>query len=342
MPAITSGKILVTGANGFIAAWTVKTFLDAGFSVRGTVRSQGKAEDLKGLFSSYGDRFEAVVTPDMTQEAAFDEAVVGVDAIVHTASPVHLHADEPAEIIEPAVNGTLGVLRSAVLPAARATVKRVVYLSTCGAIVNRYVTEPHVYDERDWNDVDVRLVEEKGRDASPLSKYSASKTLAERRAWAFVEENKGTLPWDFAVVNPPWVFGTVLGWRKGSGPEKLNDSNKLLYDALAKGSISVKEHCLVDVRDLAHVILLAVTKAAAGGQRFIATVGPFQWRELAGLAHKISNKTRALDTMDESELSQDLVVFNAAKSKEVLGMVYRSKEETIRDVLTEWEANGWL
>jgi hypothetical protein len=31
----------------------------------------------------------------MAQVGAFDEAVVGVDAIEHTASPVHTRADDP-------------------------------------------------------------------------------------------------------------------------------------------------------------------------------------------------------------------------------------------------------
>ncbi len=67
MPAISSGKVLLTGANGFIAVWTVKALLDAGFSVRGAVRSPAKAEHLKGIFSSYGDKLEFDIVPDMIQ-----------------------------------------------------------------------------------------------------------------------------------------------------------------------------------------------------------------------------------------------------------------------------------
>lgn len=47
-----------------------------------------------------------------TQEGAFDEAVKGVDGVAHTASPFHFDADEPKELFEPAVNGTVGVLKS--------------------------------------------------------------------------------------------------------------------------------------------------------------------------------------------------------------------------------------
>ena len=67
MPAITTGKVLVTGANGFIAVWLVKDLLERGFSVRGTVRSESKGEHLKKLFSQYGDKLELVVVDDITE-----------------------------------------------------------------------------------------------------------------------------------------------------------------------------------------------------------------------------------------------------------------------------------
>jgi nucleoside-diphosphate-sugar epimerase len=43
MPAVQRGaKVLVTGANGFIAAATVKTLVERGFNVIGVVRSAPK------------------------------------------------------------------------------------------------------------------------------------------------------------------------------------------------------------------------------------------------------------------------------------------------------------
>ena len=67
MPALTSGKVLLTGANGYIAVWVAKCLLEAGFSVRGTVRSPSKATHLHKLFASYGSKFETVVVSDMTK-----------------------------------------------------------------------------------------------------------------------------------------------------------------------------------------------------------------------------------------------------------------------------------
>jgi hypothetical protein len=88
-------KVLVTGANGFLATWVVKKYLEAGYSVRGTVRSLSKSAFLNDKFAHYGERFELVVVEDITKDGAFDEAVKGVDAIAHTASPFHFKATDP-------------------------------------------------------------------------------------------------------------------------------------------------------------------------------------------------------------------------------------------------------
>ena len=67
MPVVTSGKVLVTGANGYIAFWVVKGLLEAGYSVRGTVRSASKAKHVQDYFKSYGDKLEIVVVEDITK-----------------------------------------------------------------------------------------------------------------------------------------------------------------------------------------------------------------------------------------------------------------------------------
>lgn len=170
--------------------------------------------------------------PNQLQEGAFDDAVRGVDAIAHTASPFHMNVKDPQELIVPAVAGTGSILQS-VLKFANDTVKRVVITSSAVAIFNP-VTEPRVFDETDWNDASVREVETLGAGAAPFTMYSASKTLAERSAWQFVENNKEKLNWDLAVVNPPFVYGPVL--HEVSAPESLNTSMHDWYDVVVKKS----------------------------------------------------------------------------------------------------------
>lgn len=67
MPAITSGKVLVTGANGYIAMWVIDNLLKAGYAVRATVRSPAKGKPLEQQFAEYGDKLEIVVVEDISK-----------------------------------------------------------------------------------------------------------------------------------------------------------------------------------------------------------------------------------------------------------------------------------
>ena len=67
MPSIPpGGKVLVTGANGYIASWIVRYLLEAGFHVRGSIRSEAKGVFLKETWATYGDKFELIIIKDMT------------------------------------------------------------------------------------------------------------------------------------------------------------------------------------------------------------------------------------------------------------------------------------
>ena len=155
---------------------------------------------------------------------------------MHTASPVGIPSEDPADWIVPAVQSVLGVLRSVSRPST-SSVKRVVFVSSAVTFVDRLATCPRVYDETCWNDADVREVQEKGRAASQLAKYGASKVIAERRASELYGQAKAAgAEWDFTVVVPGWVFGPVLHEVRG-GPEGLNASNYVWYNAVVKGEL---------------------------------------------------------------------------------------------------------
>lgn len=157
--------------------------------------------------------------------------VKDVDAIEHTASPFHFKAGDPDELIVPAVHGTTRVLESAL--AYGTSVKRVVVTSSCASVMQVQAT-PRTFSEADWNDAAIAEVREKGRDAPQPAKYRASKTLAERAAWEFVEKNKGKIGWDLVVMNPPYVFGPAI--HEVGAPEALNESMHDWFHSVFKGS----------------------------------------------------------------------------------------------------------
>jgi hypothetical protein len=70
MPYVKKGsKVLVSGANGFLAMWVVRTLLERGFTVRGTVRTEDKGKFMIEYFKSlgYGDKLEVVVVDDIVK-----------------------------------------------------------------------------------------------------------------------------------------------------------------------------------------------------------------------------------------------------------------------------------
>jgi nucleoside-diphosphate-sugar epimerase len=222
LAVLPPAKVLVTGANGFLAVYTVQKYLEAGYSVRGTVRSLSKSAFLTDKFSDYGDRFELVVVEDITKEGAFDEAVRGVDAIAHTASPFHYKSTNPdgmfffplrnhvlfnkmkPDLIIPAVQGTTSILNSALKHGS--SVKRIVATSSVAA-VREPTTVPRIFSESTWNNASVEDVKTKGSAAGAVAIYMASKTMAEKAAWEFVAAHKSDISWDLVVINAPWIFG---------------------------------------------------------------------------------------------------------------------------------------
>jgi nucleoside-diphosphate-sugar epimerase len=96
--------------------------------VRFTVRSEDKAQKLLAAHKEHKDKLDYVLVPDIEQPGAFDEAVKSdppFEGIVHIASPFHYNStDHEKELIVPAVNGTLNILKAAKEFAP--TVKRIV------------------------------------------------------------------------------------------------------------------------------------------------------------------------------------------------------------------------
>ncbi|KAG8702659.1 methylglyoxal reductase (NADPH-dependent) gre2 [Ceratobasidium sp. 395] len=336
MPAIKApATVLVTGASGFIAIWVCKAFLEAGYTVRGTVRSASKGNYLVDLLKS--DKFSYVIVEDIAKDGAFDEAVKGVDAVAHTASPFHFEADDPQELIEPAVKGTVGILKS--IEKNAPGVQRVVVTSSVAAVMDSSKPNGTVFTEENWNTFSTKQVEEKGKAAAGGDKYRASKTLAEKAAWAEVESKKPK--WDLATINPPMVFGPIL--QQVDDPANLNTSVAMLYKIIhVKEGETPKETLLqpnmnfVDVRDVALAHLRALEVPEAGGQRFIVAGGTLCWQD-------------ALDVLPPPHprgtpgAGKSLThnIFDASKARKVLGINFKGLEESVKDTELGLRKRGW-
>ncbi|KAF7343172.1 Ketoreductase azaE [Mycena venus] len=336
-------KVLVSGANGFVGCYVVHNLLERGYFVRGTVRSAEKGKYLSRLFEPYGHRFELVVVPDITKEGAFNEAVKGMTAILHTASPFNFKSDDPKAYIEPAVKGTLGMLQSAAQNAP--SVKRIVVTSSVASVVHWTSNRPTPWTEDDWNTKSITVVEEQGVQAPDVDKYCASKSLAEKAAWDFKKTND--VSWDLVTLCPPYIFGPVI--HECGRTEDLNESVDVLYKAVIKGlpdepALMRPGANWVDVLDLAEAHSLALEKAAAGGHRFIITAGPHVLQEFVNIAHTLN--IIPTDTLPreipERELPTPIVTYDTSKSKNILGLTYKSKDEMMTRFLGDLKRRGWF
>ena len=130
----------IIGGTGFVGGHILRKLLNARFNVKAAVRSPSKAASLTSFFQSYVDsgKLTFVIVPDITDPTGFDEAVKGVEGIIHSASPLEPKDPQadPQELVEPAVHGTVGILGSALKNGSN--VKRIVITSS---IVTLF--EPH-------------------------------------------------------------------------------------------------------------------------------------------------------------------------------------------------------
>lgn len=248
--------VLVTGGSGFVGAYCLAQLLEKGYQVRTTLRSLSKQEEVLDMLREAGiGSFEKLsfVEADLTADKNWNRAVAGCDFVLHVASPIFLRLPKNEdEMIRPAVDGTLRVLRAA----RAAGVKRVVMTSNFGAVGYSHKDQNHVITEESWTDPN-----EKG-----LSAYNKSKVLAERAAWSFIEQQGNGL--ELAVINPMAIYGPSLGPKLSAGygllKGLLNGTMKQLPD-IRLG--------IVDVRDVADLHLLAMTHPQAKSQRFLALAG---------------------------------------------------------------------
>ena len=278
-----SETVLVTGGTGFVGIQCVLQLLQKGYTVKTTLRSMDKKneviESLKhgGITSFENPTF---IETSLTKDDNWDEAMKGCKYVLSVASPVFftLPKDEN-EAIRPAVDGILRVLKTA----RNAGVKRVVMTSNFGAVGFSNKNPNSETTESDWTDPN-----EKG-----LSIYEKSKLLAERAAWNFIQKEGGNL--EFATINPVAIFGPSLGSHVSGSLELIQH----LLDGSMRLVLNIPLN-IVDVRDVADLHIRAMTTPKANGQRFIASadsqislleIATLLKNKMPNVAKKVSTRT---------------------------------------------------
>jgi dihydroflavonol-4-reductase len=341
----TSSPILVTGASGFVALHTIIQLLQQGYKVRATLRTLSREAEVRETIANHvdiNDRLE-FISADLMQDAGWDRAAQGCESVLHVASPFPLfepkHEDE---LIIPAVQGTQRVLRAA----HNAKIKRVVIVSSVAAVSAGHNGENRIFDENDWSIPE-----------NNIGAYSKSKTLAERAAWDFINGAENTNKMELVTINPPLILGPVPNKNLRTSIELVR--TLMLGQVPGVGRIKMG---MVDVRDVASAIILAMNTPEAAGNRFLVAADTSMWiKDIADLLHnkytargykinrfqfpsflvrviglfdkKIARVTESLDW--DYELSNE-------KSKRILKWSPRSAEESILSMAESLIEQGFV
>jgi nucleoside-diphosphate-sugar epimerase len=238
-------RVLVTGANGFVGAATVRHLQQScDFEVRCAVRSGAPA------VSSSLPTAETVVVGDINAGTDWRAALEGVDVVVHTAARVHMmretEADPLAAFRRVNTEGSVNLARQA----ARAGVRRLVFISSVK--VNGEATPPG----QPFRPQDPALCPD---DPYGISKFEAEQGLREVAAATGLE---------VVVIRPVLVYGPGVG---------ANFERMMKWVArgvpLPLGAIRANRRSLVGLDNLADLITCCATHPAAAGQVFFAADG---------------------------------------------------------------------
>ncbi len=289
----THNTVLVTGGSGFVGGWVICTLLERGYRVRTTMRSLAREAELRAALGdvlSVPDRLEVVVA-DLKADAGWDKAMAGATFVQHIASPMPVGEFRGQDLLTPAREGTLRVLRAA----EQAGVRRIVLTSSIMASLPERALG-HVYTEADWTDP-----------AAPkVSEYGRAKTLAEQAAWGFIEASRSGMT--LTTILPGAIQGPLLtpdlaGWAD-------------LLVRMLSGKVPMLPRVgmsMVDVRDLAELHVRAMEAPGAAGQRFIAA-SEFVWfAEVAEfLREALGDRAAKVSTRVAPDLLTRLIaLFNA-------------------------------
>ncbi len=243
-------RVFVTGATGFVGFHTVMALLAAGHRVRLGVRNVAK---MQALYAPFKVDVSDYAVGEITDPVAINEALVGCDAVVHTAAMVSLDPSRAEQMYRTNVEGTHNVIGGALSRGIRS----IIHVSSAAALYNP----------------DARVIDETLLPAEASSAYAASKVAAERYGRALVEKGESV-----AITYPTGVIGP-----NDPAMSEGNQGLKIFFDAgLIRTSSGMQ---IIDVRELAevHVRLLE------GGYSGPWVVGGhyLEWRALNALVQRL-------------------------------------------------------
>ncbi|KAH6811061.1 Rossmann-fold superfamily protein [Perilla frutescens var. frutescens] len=315
--------VTVTGGSGYIGSCLVQLLLRRGYNVHATVKNLQDERETKHLQALEGAESRLrLFQIDLIDYDSIVNAVNGAAGVFHLASPCNVDRVEnpQRDLLDPAVKGTINVLTAA----KKLGVRRVVVTSSISAVFpSPNWPADKVKNEDCWTDEEYCKQKEVW--------YPLSKTLAEKAAWKFAEENG----LDIVVINPGTVMGPMI-------PPALNASMQMLL-LLLKGC---SEHYAdvfmgsVHVKDVALAHILVYENTSATGRHLcveaISHYGDFA-AKVAELYPEYNIPKLPRDTQPGLLRSKD-----GAKKLMDLGLEFITMEQIIKDGVESLRSKGYI
>ncbi|HEY2138109.1 MAG TPA: hopanoid-associated sugar epimerase [Xanthobacteraceae bacterium] len=331
---MTSDKVLVTGASGFVGSAVARKLVERGFSVRALVRPTSPRFHLDGLDLEY-------VEGDLRDAQTIRPAMAGMRHVFHVAADYRLWARDSNEIVTNNVSGTRIMMEEAL----RAGVERIIYTSSVATLAVK--TDGTSVDET------APLDEHKA-----IGAYKRSKVAAER----LVERMIATQGLPAVIVNP----STPIGPRD----VKPTPTGRIIVEA-ALGRIPAFVNTglnLVHVDDVADGHLAALDRGKVG-ERYILGGQNVQFSDMlatiAGLVGRRPPRIRIVRsaivpiafaaetlarftgrepfvTLDALRMSKYRMFFTTAKAERDLGITARPFTAALADAIGWFREAGYL
>ena len=241
----TKGKVLVTGGTGFLGAYVIRELVEKGYPVR-AIRRGG---NLPAFIPAGVLQQVEWITCDVLDVPGLEEALEGVDAVVHAAAKVSFQDRDRHELFATNVEGTANIVNMALAQ----NVKRFVHISSVASLgrtgQGETVTEKKSWEESKYN-----------------TSYAISKFRGEVEVWRGIGEG---LP--AVVVNPSTILG-YGDWNSSSCALFRNAFREFpWYTEGVNG--------FVDVTDAARAIV-CLLESDVTGERYILNGDNWTFRRL--------------------------------------------------------------
>ena len=315
-----SKKVLLTGISGFVGQHCAVELLKNGYTVRGSVRNLSKEQEVRKGIANVIDAKDNLefCELDLSSDKGWDKAMEGCAYVLHVASPfVIAEPKDENEMIKPAVEGTLRALNAA----KKAGIKKVVLTSSTVAMAGDK-KKNHLTPES-WTDAKIDKV----------SAYMKSKTLAERAAWDFYNNQTAGNKMELTVVNPGPIYGpTLTGNLTGASMSMIKD--------MITGKMPMQpnaHYVMSDVRDIAKIHVAAMENDESNGERFIVTSEkPYSFVGVASIL-----KENGFKKASPKKAPSFMVKFMSLFNREMKGMLPFVDAEISADISPTKQVFNW-